>query len=98
MPPSAGWTRPQAVEPGCIAAHIQLPVALRGARRPVTVKFAVGTDGSISLFHTLTAVPPALANAIRDAVHGCAWRARTAPDGTPARIWVILPLGFQSSR
>jgi hypothetical protein len=93
-----GYTKPTMREPRCVQDSIQLPYKLLGfVSGPITVLFAVGPDGEPGRFKVLTRrVPPGITEAIWRAVKGCEWRPGRSPDGTPTRIWVVLPLRFSS--
>ncbi len=89
-----GWTAPVS-DPACIASSVKVPASMSGVHGKVRFKFAVDRDGKVSLFHPIDVAPPVLVHAVREAVEGCAWLPGHAPDGTTARIWVVLPMRFQ---
>jgi len=95
---ATGYTKPALIEPGCVQDSIHLPYRLLGfVSGPIVVQFAVGPEGAPGRYQVITrGVPPGVAEAIWRAVKGCEWRPGLAPDGTPTRIWVILPLRFSS--
>lgn len=94
----SGMTAPQMTQKGCVAANVRLPEKL-DAPLPssVTVKFAVRTDGTPGAVEVLgEASPPALTEAIREAVSRCRWTPGLDAAGTPRAIWVLLPIRFDA--
>jgi len=94
--PTEGFRRPQMAEPGCVQSAIRLPRdAASRVSGPVTVRFAVGTAGEISLFQVLGDVPdPRIADALATAVRGCRFIPGADAAGTPTRLWVTMPIRF----
>jgi len=94
----AGYKTPQQAQRNCVQNSVRIPKELAGfVSGPVTVKFAIGRDGQPSLFTMMSQVSDArIAGAIWQAIQNCQWVAGTDPQGRPTKIWVILPIRFQS--
>jgi len=91
-----GFRRPQMEEPGCVARSIRAPrdIADR-VTDPVTIKFAVGPDGAVSLFQVMGDVPdPRVPDLLEQAVRNCRWKPGADGQGTPIRLWVTMPFRF----
>ncbi|MFT3915154.1 MAG: TonB family protein [Anaeromyxobacteraceae bacterium] len=91
-----GYRRPTMTEPGCVQRSIRPPRDL--AERldgPVTIRFAVGPDGDVSLFQIMGDVPdPRLPEMLETAVRKCAFTPGADAQGKPARMWVTMPIRF----
>lgn len=96
---TAGFRKPEMVVPRCVQNSIRLPQALQGfVSGPVTIKFAVNRDASVSRFELLTPVPdPRIGEAIWRGVQSCRFTPGTDPQGRPTAIWVIIPIRFAGS-
>ena len=96
---TAGYVKPRMAEPNCVQNNARIPRDLQGfVSGPVTVKFAVRADGSVSQFGPAAAgqnIPDRILSAVYHAVQNCKWVPGTDPRGKPTSIWVILPLRFQ---
>jgi periplasmic protein TonB len=93
-----GFVRPRPAERHCVQTRLQIPRGLEGLAATVTVRFAVGKDGSPSLFMVQSSDPDArLAAAIWKAVRSCRWIPGTNPQGQPTTIWVVMPFRFQAN-
>ena len=91
-----GFRRPQMEEPGCVSRSIRPPrdIAER-VTDTVTIRFAVGPDGAVSLFQVMGDVPdPRVPDLLEQAVRKCRWTPGADPQGTPIRIWVTMPVRF----
>jgi periplasmic protein TonB len=61
----------------------------------VTVKFAVGRDGTPTQFQVMSVMrDPRVAQVIWQAVQSCKWTPGADAQGRPTSIWVVLPLRF----
>ncbi len=61
----------------------------------VTVKFAVGHDGTPSRFQAMTTgLPDRVSSGIWAAIQACKWNPGADAQGRPTTIWVILPIRF----
>jgi TonB family protein len=91
-----GFRRPQLAEPQCVQHSIRAPrdIASR-VDGPVTIRFAVGPDGSISLFQIMGDVPdPRLPDMLESAVRSCTFLPGADAQGRPVRMWVTMPIRF----
>lgn len=99
-PPNASSTarykKPRMKQPGCIQNGIRIPRSFAPAltQGPVTVKFLIGPDGTVSRFQSLSIVPVPIARELRRAVYACKWVPGLDAGGKPASIWAIVPLHF----
>lgn len=93
---TAGYRKPQMAEPGCVQRTVRIPPQLAGyISGPITVKFAIRSDGAPSRFELMTQVPDQrIGQAIWQAVQGCRWVPGADAQGRPVSIWVILPVRF----
>ena len=93
---TAGYVKPRMAQANCVQNNVRIPRELQGyISGPITVKFAVRRDGSVSQFQVATpGVPERITASIWQAVQGCQWVPGTDPRGQPTSIWVILPLRF----
>ena len=96
----SGMTAPQMTQKGCVAANVRLPEKLDASLpSSVTVKFPVRTDGTPGAVEVLgEASPPALTEAIREAVSRCRWTPGLDAAGTPIAMWVLLPIRFTADQ
>jgi protein TonB len=96
---TAGFKKPTMAEPGCVQRSVRISSDLLDyITGPVTVKFAIGKDGSPSRFEVMSAISDQrIANAIWQAVKSCKWNAGADAQGRPTNIWVILPFRFQTN-
>jgi protein TonB len=94
---TAGYKKPAMAEPGCVANSARISSDLLDyITGPVTVKFAIGKDGTPSRFEVMSAISDQrIANAIWQAVKSCKWTAGADAQGRPALIWVIMPVRFK---
>ena len=93
--PTAGYRKPQLAEPGCVQRHIHVPEEWMERLGVVTVKFAIGKDGSPSRFQSLSSgFAVRVAPSIWRAVQACRWIPGTDAQGRPVAIWVVLPVRF----
>jgi protein TonB len=92
----SGYRKPSEVEPGCVRSAIRIPPQLTGfISGPITVKFAVGRDGSAGLVEVMTRVSDRrIAEIIRAGIQTCRWQPGTDTQGRPVRLWVIMPIRF----
>jgi len=93
---SAGFKEPKAVVKNCVAENLRLPQSLQSfVSGPITVKFAVYSNGAVGAFSFLTALPdPRIGEAIKSAVTSCQWTPGADAQGKPTAIYVILPIRF----
>lgn len=95
---TAGFKKPSLEDPSCVGNSVRIPKDLQGIVTKVTVKFAVGKDGTTDLFQFMTQVPDKrIEEAIRSAISGCKWVPGADAQGHPTRIWVILPIQMKGS-
>jgi TonB family protein len=94
--PSEGFRRPQMAEPQCVQRSIRAPRDLPDrVTGPVTIRFAVGPDGDVSLFQIVGDVPdPRLPELLENAVRACAFNPGADAQGRPVRMWVTMPIRF----
>lgn len=95
--PGSGARKPGLANPLCLRDSLRLPKDLQGfVSGPVDVRFAVQTDGSITDFRVLTALPdPRIAEAISKAMSSCRWIAGADIQGRPAWFWSTMRLRFE---
>ncbi len=95
----AGWTRPEQAVRNCVQESIRVPRGVdAGAAGTLTVRFAVEPDGRASRFEVVGQSPdPRLGAAVWRAVKACRWIPGSDPRGTPASIWVTMPVRFVAS-
>jgi hypothetical protein len=90
-----GYTRPALKVSGCLVSMLEVPRGFEGwVAGPVTVRFVVNPDGSVSRFMALTDAPVRILRAIERAVASCEWSPGANPEGVPVPIWVIQPFRF----
>jgi protein TonB len=96
---TTGFRKPVEAEPGCVAAAIRLPADLAGfVSQRITVKFAVGRDGSIGRVEILGELPDRrIETAILRALGSCRWRPGADARGEAIALWVILPIRFEGT-
>jgi protein TonB len=94
---TSGFKGPRLASKGCIGESMKIPPQLlEQLTGPVTVKFAVYSNGAVGSFQLLTPVPdPRIADAIKRAITDCEWIPGADAQGNPTAIWVIQPLRFQ---
>jgi TonB family protein len=92
-----GFQKPRMAEPGCVQAAVRLPRELVARLAgPVTVKFAVGTDGTVGLFEVVGQVPDRrVADALRSAIQSCRFLPGADAQGRKTRLWVVMPIRFE---
>jgi TonB family protein len=95
--PTEGFRRPRVAEEGCVQRSIRLPRdAASRITGPVTLRFAVGTGGEVSLFQVLGDVAdPRVSDALANAVRGCRFLPGADAAGVPTRLWVTMPIRFE---
>jgi protein TonB len=93
---TAGFRKPQEVQPGCVKSSMRVPPSLAGfISGPITVKFAVRRDGSIGQVQIMSQVAdPRITEVIRQGLASCQWTPGADAQGRPVSIWVILPIRF----
>jgi protein TonB len=94
---SAGYKKPTAADPGCVVRSVRIPDDLfeRISGGVITVKFAVGHDGTPSRFQAMTTgLPDRVSSGIWAAIQACKWNPGADAQGRPTSIWVILPIRF----
>jgi periplasmic protein TonB len=93
---TAGFRKPQEVQPGCVKSSMRVPPSLAGfISGPITVKFAVRRDGSIGQVQIMSQVnDPRVAEVIRQGLSACQWTPGADAQGRPVSIWVIMPIRF----
>jgi protein TonB len=94
---TTGFRKPAEEVPGCVASSIRLPPDLAGfVSERLTVKFAVGRDGSVGRVELLGDLPDRrIEAAILRALGACRWRPGADARGEPIALWVILPIRFE---
>ncbi|OFX26157.1 MAG: hypothetical protein A2V77_11130 [Anaeromyxobacter sp. RBG_16_69_14] len=92
----AGWKRPEQAQRNCVQNSVRIPRGLQGfAAGPITVKFAVGSDGVPCEFQILGDVPDArIGAAVWQAIQACRWIPGADIQGRLAKIWVTMPIRF----
>jgi len=95
---TAGFRKPQEVQPGCVKNSMRVPPSLAGfISGPITVKFAVRRDGSIGQVMIMSQVAdPRITEVIRQGLSSCQWTSGADAQGRPVSIWVIMPIRFAS--
>ena len=95
---TAGFRPPREKERGCVASSMRVPPALAGfVSGPITVKFAVRRDGSVSQIQIMTQVPdPRIADIVRQALMRCEFVPGADAQGNPTTLWAIMPVRFTS--
>lgn len=90
-------TRPRPLEPDCVAKNVRVPPPHQGYVTSALVRFAVMRSGEVGGFRVLSPsdLPLDVAEAIRQAVVGCAWAPATDGRGAPVSAWVVVPFRFQ---
>jgi hypothetical protein len=94
--PAEGFEKPRLEEPGCVQANLRVPrdlaTRLSGA---VSIRFAVGVDGTPGLFEVLGEVQDRrLSEALWTALRSCRFAPGKDAAGRPTRLWVVMPLRF----
>jgi hypothetical protein len=92
------YTKPRTKEPQCVQKAVRIPRSLEGyVSKPLTVKFAVLSDGRVDRFSMLTPeIPDEITVLVKDAVESCRWTPGTDATGHPVAIWILLPLHFHA--
>ncbi|MGC3997752.1 MAG: hypothetical protein QM767_09765 [Anaeromyxobacter sp.] len=90
-----GYVPPRLADPRCVVSSIRFPEGLPPPASRVGVRFAVGTDGTVSRFRMLSPVTAPVANILRRAVTGCAWLPGKDAEGNEVAMWAILPFRFK---
>lgn len=93
---TSGYVKPRQAQANCVQNSVRIPQGFAGyVSGPVTVKFAVRADGSVSQFQVPgNPLPNPVVAAIWQAVQSCKFIPGSDPRGKPTTIWVILPLRF----
>ena len=94
---TTGFKPPLLAEKGCLAENMKIPPQLMDlVTGPVTVKFAVYSNGAVGSIQIMTPVAdPRIGDAIKRAITSCEWIPGTNAQGRPHAIWVIQPFRFQ---
>jgi protein TonB len=94
---TTGFTTPRLADKGCLAENMKIPPQLMDmVSGPVTVKFAVYSNGAVGSIQIMTPVAdPRIGDAIKRAITSCEWTPGTNAQGRPHAIWVIQPFRFQ---
>jgi outer membrane biosynthesis protein TonB len=97
-----GYTKPREKDRGCVGRRIKLPPGATYSGL-VTVKFLVGSDGSIGRVERLTPLSDGSApegtvkrfdERLEGAIRSCDFEPGLDPKGIPRDIWLILPFVF----
>ncbi|MGC4000093.1 MAG: energy transducer TonB [Anaeromyxobacter sp.] len=92
---TTGYRKPEMAKKFCVQEAVRVPRELQGFVSSVTVRFAIGRDGTPSQFQVMSNVPDKrIGDAIWTAVQSCKWVPGADPQGRPTSIWVILPIRF----
>jgi protein TonB len=93
---TSGFRPPKLVNRTCLAENVHLPPQLFDVvSGPITVKFAVYSNGSVGSIQILTQVPdPRISEAIKHAIGTCEWVPGADAQGHPTALWVIQPFRF----
>ncbi len=94
---STAGQRPRVTELGCVERSIRVPpdAYQQVAGMVVTVRFAVGKDGTPSQYQMTTpGMPESASDALWAAIQSCRWQPGTDETGRPASMWVVLPYQF----
>jgi TonB family protein len=94
--PAEGFRRPQMTEPQCVQNAIRAPRDLADrVSGPVTIRFAVGPEGEVSLFQIMGDTPdPRLPAILENAVRSCTFTPAADAQGKPIRMWMTMPIRF----
>jgi periplasmic protein TonB len=95
---TAGYVKPRQESPNCAQNAVRVPPQLQGfISGPITVKFAVRKDGSLTQFQVMSNIPDKrIGDLIWQAIQSCKWVPGNDPQGRPTSVWVILPFRFVS--
>jgi periplasmic protein TonB len=95
---TSGFKPPVLQNAACIRENTRIPPQLAGfVSGPITVKFAVYSNGAIGAFQVMGQVPdPRIGDAIKNAITSCAWTPGTDPTGKPTALYVIMPFRFSN--
>ncbi len=90
------WKRPEQAQRNCVQNSVRIPRVLQGfASGPITVKFAVDSDGAPCEFEVLGDLPDArIGAAVWQAIQACRWIPGADMRGRLAKIWVTMPVRF----
>jgi periplasmic protein TonB len=93
---SSGFKAPHLSVKNCIGSNLHIPAAVSDfVSGPITVKFAVYSNGAVGSIQILTPLPdPRIGEAIKRAISACEWAPGTDHQGRPIAIWVIQPVRF----
>jgi protein TonB len=93
---SSGFKAPRLTIKTCLGENMRLRPELQDLfSGPVTVKFAVYSNGAVGSIQVLTPLPdPRLTEAIKRAIASCEWTPGADHQGKPTALWVIQPLRF----
>ncbi len=89
--------RPRAMELGCVERSVRVPqeASPQVAGMVVTVRFAVGRDGTPSRYQMTTpGMPASASDALWAAIQSCRWQPGIDGTGRPASMWVVMPFQF----
>jgi periplasmic protein TonB len=96
--PAAGFKKAAVAEAGCVQSHLRLPddIMDRLNGKSVTVKFAIGRDGTPSRFQVLSppGLPDRAQSAIWSSIQRCKWVPGADAQGKIISQWVFFPLRF----
>jgi len=94
---TTGFKPPQLADRACLAENMKVPPQLLDmVTGPVTVKFAVYSNGAVGSIQIMSAIPdPRIGDAIKRAITSCEWTPGSDAQGRPTAIWVIQPFRFQ---
>lgn len=94
---TTGFKTPRLTDKACLGENMKIPPQLMDmVTGPVTVKFAVYSNGAVGSIQILTPVAdPRIGDAIKRAITSCEWTPGADAQGRPHAIWVIQPFRFQ---
>jgi protein TonB len=94
---TTGFKPPRLADKACLGENMKIPPQLMDmVTGPVTVKFAVYSNGAVGSIQILTPVAdPRIGDAIKRAITSCEWSPGSDAQGRPHAIWVIQPFRFQ---
>ncbi|HVP69536.1 MAG TPA: energy transducer TonB [Anaeromyxobacteraceae bacterium] len=93
---TTGFKPPKLASRTCLSENMKLPPELMEmVSGPVTVKFAVYSNGAVGSIQILTALPdPRISEAIKRAISNCEWVPGADAQGKATALWVIQPFRF----